>query len=153
LDIRMPGLSGLETQKELKRKGINLPVIMVTAHADVPVAIQAMKDGAYEFVEKPFNNQALLDVVQRAFLESEKLRSSDEKLEQIRTSHATLSPREAEVMTLIANGMLNKQIAFDLEISQRTVEVHRANVMNKMNARSLADLVKMCMALDERSFS
>lgn len=151
MDIRMPGLSGLDTQRELKSRGGVLPVIMVTAHGDVPVAIQAMKDGAYEFIEKLINNQLLLDVVQRAFKICVELQGKKSEFETIRKNFENLSPREVQVLKEIAEGRLNKQIAYDLGISQRTVEVHRSNLMLKMKANSLADIVRMVIALDERA--
>lgn len=151
MDIRMPGMSGLDAQRELNARGSVLPVIMVTAHGDVPVAIQAMKDGAYEFIEKPINNQLLLDVVQRAFKLCEELQGKKSEIEEIRKNYENLSPREIQVLKAVAEGRLNKQIAFDLRISQRTVEVHRSNLMLKMKANSLADIVRMVIALDDRS--
>ena len=150
LDIRMPGMSGLDLQAELNRRGVVLPVVMITAHADVPIAIQAMREGAYEFIEKPFDNRHLIGVVERAFgISEERLRSRAE-LDSIRSRHRTLSAREAQVLEAMVDGRLNKQIAFDLGISQRTVEVHRSNVMEKMHARSLAELVRMTIRMGEQ---
>lgn len=149
LDIRMPGMNGLELQAELNRRRVVLPVVMITAHADVPVAIQAMREGAYEFIEKPFDNRHLLDVVRRAFQVSEvRLRDQSER-DSIRHRYETLSAREVQVLEAMVDGRLNKQIAYDLGISQRTVEVHRANVMEKMHANSLAELVRMTIRLGE----
>lgn len=149
LDIRMPGMSGLELQAELNRRGVVLPVVMITAHADVPVAIQAMREGAYEFIEKPVDNRHLLDVVRRAFeVSSARLRDQSER-DSIRHRFQTLSAREVQVLEAMVDGRLNKQIAYDLGISQRTVEVHRANVMEKMRAQSLAELVRMTIRLGE----
>jgi two-component system, LuxR family, response regulator FixJ len=147
LDIRMPEMSGLDVQKVLNERGVPLPVIIVTAHGDVPVAIQAMKEGAYEFIEKPINNQQVLDVVQRAFRICAKRLEERVELDGIRGRYHTLSPRESEVLDAMVEGRLNKQIAFDLGISQRTVEVHRANVMEKMGAGSLAELVRKVITL------
>jgi two-component system, LuxR family, response regulator FixJ len=147
LDIRMPEMSGLDVQKVLNERGVPLPVIIVTAHGDVPVAIQAMKEGAYEFIEKPINNQQVLDVVQRAFRICAKRLEERVELDGIRGRYQTLSPRESEVLDAMVEGRLNKQIAFDLGISQRTVEVHRANVMEKMGAGSLAELVRKVITL------
>lgn len=149
LDIRMPGMSGLELQAELNRRGVVLPVVMITAHADVPVAIQAMREGAYEFIEKPVDNRHLLDVVRRAFEVSvTRLRDQSER-DSIRQRYETLSARELQVLEAMVDGRLNKQIAYDLGISQRTVEVHRSNVMEKMRAQSLAELVRMTIRLGE----
>lgn len=149
LDFRMPGMNGLELQAELNRRGVVLPVVMITAHADVPIAIQAMREGAYEFIEKPVDNQHLLEVVRRAFEVSvERLHEQAER-DSVRARYDTLSARELQVLDAMIAGRLNKQIAFDLGISQRTVEVHRANVMEKMQARSLAELVRMTIRLGE----
>lgn len=147
LDIRMPGMNGLELLRVLKEREVVLPVVMVTAHGDVPVAIQAMKDGAFEFIEKPINNDHVVATVRRAFTASvERLRVAGE-LNSIRENHQRLSKRELEVMEAMVEGRLNKQIAYDLDISQRTVEVHRAKVMEKMQAGSLAELVRMAIRL------
>lgn len=149
LDIRMPGMSGLELQAELNRRGVVLPVVMITAHADVPIAIQAMREGAYEFIEKPVDNRHLLDVVRRAFeISVARLRDQSER-DSIRHRYETLSAREVQVLDAMVDGRLNKQIAYDLGISQRTVEVHRANVMEKMRASSLAELVRLTIRLGE----
>lgn len=153
LDIRMPEMSGLELQAELNRRGVVLPMVMITAHADVPIAIQAMREGAYEFIEKPFDNRHLIDVVECAFkISQERLRSRAE-LDSILTRYRTLSAREVQVLEAMVDGRLNKQIAFDLGISQRTVEVHRSNVMEKMHARSLAELVRMKIRMGEQESS
>lgn len=147
LDIRMPGMTGLELQTELNQRGVVLPVVMITAHADVPIAIQAMREGAYEFIEKPFDNEHVLTVVRRAFeVSADRLRDQAERT-SVRARYETLSARELQVLEAMVDGRLNKQIAYDLGISQRTVEVHRANVMEKMQARSLAELVRMALRL------
>lgn len=149
LDIRMPGMSGLDLQAELNKRGVVVPVVMITAHADVPIAIQAMREGAYEFIEKPVDNAHLLDVVRRAFETcAERLREQAERV-SVKARYDILSARELQVLEAMVDGRLNKQIAFDLGISQRTVEVHRANVMEKMQARSLAELVRMTIRLGE----
>ncbi len=149
LDIRMPGMSGLELQAELNQRGVVVPVVMITAHADVPIAIQAMREGAYEFIEKPVDNAHLLDVVRRAFETSvDRLRDQAER-SSVQSRYDTLSARELQVLEAMVDGRLNKQIAYDLGISQRTVEVHRANVMEKMQARSLAELVRMIIRRGE----
>lgn len=148
LDIRMPEMSGLELQKELRARNIHLPVIILTGHGDVQVAVRAMKAGAVDFIEKPFNNQLLLDRVQEAVAES--ARASDSRLRQaeIKARVARLTPREREVLDLVAAGETNKGVARSLDISEKTVEIHRARVMEKMQANSLADLVKMIAILE-----
>lgn len=146
-DIRMPGLSGLDLQNELNRRGIDIPVIVITGHGDVQTAVRAMKAGAFDFIEKPFNDQLLLDLVNKAV--SHSLSSTEEHTQQaeLRARQESLTPREQQVLELIAAGEPNKSIAHELGISDKTVEAHRAKVMSKMQANSLADLVKMVMAL------
>lgn len=143
LDVRMPGMSGLDLQDQLGPNGITLPVIIITGHADVPMAIRAMKAGAFEFVEKPFNDQTLLDRIQDAIRhDADKRHEAAGKLEtEVRIS--TLTPREREVMDAVVAGSSNKQIARELGVSSKTVEAHRANVMGKMRAESLSSLVEM----------
>lgn len=147
LDIRMPGLSGLELQEELIKRGNTLPVIFITGHGDVPMAVEAMQKGAVDFIQKPFRDQELLDRVREAI-------TADEGRREVRQQHAeilrrleTLTNREVEVFNLVVTGKPNKVTAYELGVSQRTVEIHRARVMEKMAAKSLADLVKMHMAL------
>lgn len=148
-DIRMPGLSGLDLQKELTKRGIDIPVVVITGHGDVQTAVRAMKAGAFDFIEKPFNDQLLLDLVNRAVIHSlSAIVASAERIE-LRTRHNSLTPREQEVLMLIADGESNKSIAQQLKISDKTVEAHRAKVMSKMNPGSLAELIKMVMALKE----
>ncbi|MEQ8397386.1 response regulator [Thalassobaculum sp.] len=149
LDIRMPGMSGLDLQKTLNERQVVLPVVMITAHADVPIAIEAMRDGAYDFIEKPYDNQHLVDVVKRAFVDCEERQRVQAELDSVRSCYETLSARELQVLEAMVAGRLNKQIAHDLGISQRTVEVHRANVMEKMRASSLAELVRMSVRLND----
>jgi FixJ family two-component response regulator len=148
LDVRLPGMSGLEFQTELGKLGIDLPVVFITAHADVPMGIQAMKAGAVEFLCKPFREQDLLDAVRTAISRDAKHREKLTSLMVIRQHHETLTPREQEVMALVVSGMMNKQIAGKLGLSEITVKVHRASIMRKMNAKSLAELVRQADALD-----
>jgi FixJ family two-component response regulator len=143
LDVRMPGASGLDLQRVLNLAGTDLPIIFVTAHADVPLTVRAMKAGALEVLTKPFDDQALLDAVYHA-LEQERVRSHDrDELNRLRERFDTLTAREREVMALVATGLLNKQIAGELGTAEKTIKVHRAQVMHKMEADSLADLVRM----------
>ncbi len=149
LDIRMPGMSGLELLTQLKEDGIDVPVIMATAHGEIPMAIQAMKDGAFDFHEKPIDNQNMLESVHKALAHQASNVSERDRLTKARDAFAHLTPRERDVYACVVDGAMNKQIAYDLGISQRTVEVHRAKVMEKMAARNLADLIKMHIFLSE----
>lgn len=146
LDVRMPGMSGLELQRQLKERGIGIPVIIVTGHGDVPIAVRAMKDGALEFLEKPFSKQMLIDHVQAALQRDAERRRGLQRLSDIDTRIATLTEREREVMELVVAGKLSKQIAAELGISKKTVDVHRARVMHKMEVESLAELVELVLA-------
>jgi RNA polymerase sigma factor (sigma-70 family) len=148
LDIRMPGMSGLELQQQLNLRGAINPVIFITGHGDVPMAVAAMKDGAFDFVQKPFRDQDLIDRVQRALARDQENRMALSQHSKIRTRLESLTPREREVLELMTRGKPNKVMAADLGISQRTVEIHRARVMEKMEARSLAQAVRMMMDLD-----
>ena len=143
LDVRLPGSSGLELQREMASKGINIPVIFVTGHGDIPMSVQAMKAGAVEFLTKPFRDQDLLDAISQAVKRDRAARRQRDNLAEMRKNLDSLTPRELEVMTMVVAGMLNKQIASDLGISEKTIKVHRANVMHKMQAGSLAELVRM----------
>ena len=143
LDVRMPGMSGLELQRELAERAIDLPVIVLTGHGNVQVAVHAMKAGAVDFVEKPFDNELLLDRIQKAVAESVRARGERIKRIEIAERMQLLTPREREVLDLVVAGQTNKGVARRLDISEKTVEIHRANVMRKMKAKSLADLVKM----------
>ena len=135
-------MSGLELLEKLNADGVSVPVILATAHSDVPMAIQAMKQGAFDFHEKPIDNQALLDSVHRALDRRRQQAMTAEESAQARMAYDSLTPREVDVYRLVVDGAMNKQIAYELDISQRTVEVHRAKVMEKMGARNLADLIK-----------
>jgi RNA polymerase sigma factor (sigma-70 family) len=145
LDVRMPGLSGLELQEKLRRQDIQIPIIIVTAHADVPIAIRALKAGAMDFIEKPFSDQILLDRVREAIEHDREQRQVAAKRAAIAAQVAQLTPREREVMSLVVAGKANKVIASELGLSQKTVEVHRARVMRKMHAESVAQLVQLAL--------
>jgi len=147
-DVRMPGFDGLALQRRLVERGVDLPVIVMTGHADVPLAVEALKAGAFDFIEKPFDDDRLLVAV-RAALEAGRRRQAEAaELDAILARLATLTPREREVLEGLAAGHANKTIAYDLGTSPRTVEVHRGRVMEKMHARSLADLVRMVLAAE-----
>lgn len=143
LDIRMPAMSGLSLQEDLVAVGATLPVIFITGHADVPTAVQALKAGAFDFIEKPFDNAQLLELVRKAFARDREEREALNQQREIKERLQSLTPREAEVLDYIVNGKATKVIAIELSLSQRTVEIYRANVMQKMQARSVAQLVKL----------
>jgi RNA polymerase sigma factor (sigma-70 family) len=145
LDIRMPGLGGLELQEELIKRGSTLPIIFITGHGDVPMAVDAMQKGAVDFIQKPFRDQDLLDRIREALKTDQERREEQQKHAEVAERLARLTNREREVFDLVVTGKPNKVIAYELGVSQRTVEIHRARVMEKMQARSLADLVKMHM--------
>jgi two-component system, LuxR family, response regulator FixJ len=147
-DVRMPQMSGLELIARLKALGVALPVIVMTGHADVPLAVQALKEGAIDFIEKPFDDDRLLDAVRAALEAGRRRRQEAVELDAITARLATLTPREHEVLGGLVAGHPNKTIAYDLGTSPRTIEVHRARVMEKMQARSLADLVRMVLAIE-----
>jgi len=146
LDIRMPGLGGLELQEKLNEMGSTLPIIFITGHGDVPMAVEAMQNGAVDFIQKPFRDQELLDRIGEALKADQARRSAREKKAEVRDRIEKLTNRERQVLDLVVTGKPNKVIAYELGVSQRTVEIHRARVMEKMEARSLADLVRMHMA-------
>ncbi|MEJ1358198.1 MAG: response regulator [Candidatus Sedimenticola sp. (ex Thyasira tokunagai)] len=146
LDVRMPGMSGLELQEYFIEQQIRIPIIIITGHGDVPMAVRAMKVGAVDFIEKPFNDELLLDSIRNALALDVEQRSQQAEQAVIATRLAHLTLREHEVMEMVTNGRANKEIATELGVSAKTVEAHRARVMEKMEAASLADLVKMAIA-------
>jgi FixJ family two-component response regulator len=143
LDVRLPGRSGLDFQRELGASDIEMPIIFITGYGDIPMSVQAMKGGAIEFLTKPFRDQDLLDAIQQGLARDRAWLETEKALAGLRARFETLSPREREVMTLVVTGRLNKQIAADIGISEITVKVHRGQVMRKMNAASLPDLARM----------
>ena len=145
LDVRMPGMSGLDLQTELSTRKIGIPIIIITGHAEVPVAVRALKAGAMDFIEKPFSDQLLLDRIRRAIELDEEVRRVQSQRREVAARLAQLTPREREVMELVIAGKPNKVIASELGLSPKTVEVHRAHVMKKMRVDSLADLVRLGM--------
>ena len=149
LDIRMPGMSGMELHRQLVDMHASMPVIFVTGHGDVPMAVEALRNGAFDFIQKPYRDQELLDRINQALSWDESHRSEENRKRALQQRYDTLTPRECEVMECVVRGLANKVIAMDLELSQRTVEIHRARVMEKMGARSLADLVRMALLIEE----
>ena len=143
LDVRLPGTSGLDLQQELTRAGVRIPIIFITGHADIPMTVKAMKSGAVEFLTKPFREQDLLDVIHRALKRDRRAREKQRQLAELQKRYSTLSARESEVMSLVVSGLLNKQVAAELGASETTVKIHRGRVMQKMQAKSLPDLVRM----------
>src|SRR5881296_3127011 len=143
LDVRMPGLSGIELQRELTQCGIQIPIIFITAHGDIPMTVRAMKAGAVEFLTKPFRDQDLLDAIQIALERDRTRRVQETEVAKLRERYESLMPREREVMPLVVFGLLNKQIAAEIGASEATVKVHRSQLMRKMGAESVADLVRM----------
>jgi two-component system response regulator FixJ len=146
VDVRMPGIDGLELQKRLRERGIDTPVVIVTGHGDIPLAVKAMKNGAFDFIEKPFDNAVILDCVRRAALERRGVTEQKQHTAEAGARIERLTPREREVLDLLVTGFANKQIAYQLNISARTVEIHRARVMEKMDARSLSHLVRLALS-------
>jgi FixJ family two-component response regulator len=143
LDVRMPGLSGLDLQERLAQLGLDIPIIFITGFGNVPQSVRAMKAGAVDFLQKPFENQTLLDAVDRALERDRTARLAHGEINEIEARLATLTPREYEVFILVATGLANKQVADELGLSEKTVKIHRGHVMQKMEARTFADLVRM----------
>jgi two-component system response regulator FixJ len=151
LDVRMAGMSGLELQARLQAEDSHPPIVIITGHGDVPMAVRAIQAGAIDFIEKPFNDQSLLDSVHRALEKDAQVSGEASQIAQIRERLSRLTPREREVMDLVVAGQRNKVIAFDLGVSQSTVEAHRSKVMEKMEAKTLSDLMRMMMTIELHS--
>ena len=147
LDVRLQGVSGLDVQAQLTAQGVALPVVFMTGHGDIPMTVKAMKAGAVDFLAKPFRDQDMLDAVTAAIERDRQRRQSDGALDGVRAHYATLTSREREVMALVVSGLMNKQVAAELQLSEITVKIHRGNVMRKMGVRSLAELVRQAEAL------
>jgi FixJ family two-component response regulator len=147
LDVRLPDLSGLDLQQELAKTNVDLPVIFVTGHADIPTTVRAMKAGAVEFLTKPFREQELLEAVQRAISRHRQTRDQRASMRVLQSRYELLTPREREVYPLVASGLLNKQVAAELNTSEKTIKVHRGQLMQKMEAHSLSDLIRMAEQL------
>jgi FixJ family two-component response regulator len=151
LDIRLPGLSGLDFQAELAKADIRVPIVFITGHGDIPMSVRAMKAGAVDFLAKPFRDQDLLDAVTAAIQRDQKRREHENAMTDLRAHFSSLTPREREIMALVASGLMSKQIAAEVGLSEITVKVHRSHLMKKMGARSVADLVRMAGALELKS--
>jgi FixJ family two-component response regulator len=150
LDIRLPGISGLDLQTELAKANVQIPIIFITGHGDIPMSVRAMKGGAVDFLTKPFRDQDLLDAVTSAIDKDRKRREADKTVANLRALFETLSSREREVLAFVASGLMNKQIAAELDLAEITVKIYRGHIMKKMHAKSLADLIRMTEALGIR---
>jgi FixJ family two-component response regulator len=150
LDVRLPGVSGLDFQSELAKANIHVPIVFMTGHGDIPMTVRAMKAGAVEFLTKPFRDQDLLDAVRIGLERDRTRRENDAKISKLRVQYESLTPREKEIMALVATGLMNKQIAGEIGVSEITVKVHRGNVTRKMGVRSVAELVRIADLLGIR---
>ncbi|MET4339978.1 MULTISPECIES: response regulator transcription factor [unclassified Bradyrhizobium] len=150
LDIRLPGMSGLEFQGELAKANVHIPIIFMTGHGDIPMSVRAMKGGAVDFLTKPFRDQDMLDAVTLAIERDRKRREADRIVANLQTHFQTLTPREREILALVSSGLMNKQIAAELGLAEITVKIHRGHIMKKMDARSLADLLRKAETLGVR---
>jgi FixJ family two-component response regulator len=153
LDISLPGLNGLELQKRVAVERTDMPIIFITGHGDIPMSVGAMKAGAVEFLTKPFNDEVLLTAIRQALERSRLALAREAEMQELRDCYASLTPREMQVMALVVSGLLNKQVGGELGIAEKTVKAHRGQVMQKMKANSVADLVKMAEKLHLRAFS
>jgi len=151
LDVRMPGMNGLELQEQLKLLDYHPPIIMISGHGEIPMAVKAIQSGAIDFLQKPFSDQVLLDHVSKAIEQDKNDRSSMVIVHDIKSRHSTLTPRELEVLDGVVNGKLNKTIASELNVSTRTIEIHRANMMEKMEVKNLSALMRCISNLEEKS--